>query len=111
VDLLVLTTIGARSGRVRENQLAFIRHGQDLVVAASNYGSPASPHWYFNLVANPVVAVEVYGERIQARARVARGLEREMLYALLAQRMPGFLQAKRRTRRQIPIIVMERLAA
>ncbi|HKA10601.1 MAG TPA: nitroreductase/quinone reductase family protein [Candidatus Dormibacteraeota bacterium] len=97
MDLLVLATIGARSGRVRENRVAFIRHGQDPVVAGSNYGSPASPHWYHNLVANPVVTVEVYGERIQARARVARGLEREMLYALLAQRMPGFLQAQRRT--------------
>jgi len=96
VDLLVLTTIGARSGRVRENRLAFIRHGQDLVVVASNYGSPSSPHWYHNLVANPVVTVEVFGDRIQARARVARRLEREMLYALLPHRMPGFLQAQRR---------------
>ena len=76
-------------------------------MVASNYGAPASPHWYHNLIANPSVGVELRGTRFQALARVAKGNERGVLYTELVRRMPGFAAAQARARRQIPIIVLE----
>jgi deazaflavin-dependent oxidoreductase (nitroreductase family) len=78
-------------------------------VAASNYGAPTAPSWYHNLVMNPHVQVELPGRRrFAARARVARGLERDLLYGQLADQMAGFLAAQSGTPRQIPIVVLER---
>lgn len=109
-DVLILTTVGAKSGEQRENPLAFTRAGDDLVVIASKGGSPTHPGWYHNLVADPDVTVEALGERFSAHARVTAGEERERLYARQADKMPAFWDYQRRTRRQIPVIVLERAA-
>src|SRR5579859_7515360 len=106
--LLLLTTIGARSGEQRVAPLAFTRHGEDYVVIASKGGSPTSPDWYFNLVANPNVIVEVGTERFAATARVTSGAERELLYAAQAKLMPGFAEYQKQTSRSIPVVVLER---
>jgi deazaflavin-dependent oxidoreductase (nitroreductase family) len=109
IDFLKLTTIGARTGQPRTAPLAYIRTGEAFVVAASNYGAPTAPSWYHNLVMNPRVQVELPERpRFAARARVTRGLERDLLYGQLADHMAGFLAAQRRTPRQIPIVVLER---
>jgi len=106
--VLILTTTGARSGRRRENPLAYTRTGDDYVVIASKGGSPENPSWYHNLVANPEATVEVLGERFEATARVATGEEHERLYAAQARLMPGFAEYQRRTTRKIPVIVLRR---
>lgn len=62
IEPLLLTTAGARSGRLRKTPLAYVRYGDDLVVVASNYRSPMNPAWYLNLVAHPIVTVKVSGE-------------------------------------------------
>ena len=108
--VLILTTVGARSGKPRETPLAYTREGDNYVVIASKGGAPTHPAWYHNLVANPAVTVEVLGERFQARARVAEGEERDRLYRNQAQQMPAFADYQRRTARQIPVIVLERTA-
>src|ERR1700732_764772 len=69
--LLLLTTTGAKSGQTRVNPLAFTRDGDNYVVIASKGGAPSHPAWYHNVVANPDVKLEVLGETIPARARVA----------------------------------------
>ncbi len=107
-DVLILTTKGARSGRVRENPLAFSRDNGHYVVIASRGGSPRHPAWYHNLVANPDVSVEALGERFDARAKVVDGEEYERLYQQHARRMPAFNEYRRRTSRKIPVIVLER---
>ncbi len=109
--VLILTTIGARTGRLRETPLAYTRSGDDHVVIASKGGAPTNPAWYHNLVANPGVIVEVLGERFKARARVAGGEERERLYRAHAKRLPAFAEYERLTTRSIPVIVLEREAA
>ena len=108
-DVLILTTTGARSGEARENPLAFTREGKDVFVIASKGGAPAHPSWYHNLVTNPIVTVEVEGDRYQAWARVTEGEERTRLYAKQAERMPAFRDYERKTERQIPVVVLERL--
>ena len=106
--LLLLTTTGAKSGKTRINPLAFTRDGENYVIIASKGGSPTHPDWYHNLVANPDVTVEVGTERIDVRARVAQGEERDRLFAAQAALMPGFAEYQRKTARQIPVVVLER---
>jgi deazaflavin-dependent oxidoreductase (nitroreductase family) len=106
--LLLLTTTGAKSGDKRTHPLAFTRDGEDYVVIASKGGAPTNPAWYHNLVANPFVTVEVGMEQFEATARVARGEERERLFAAQAGLMPGFAEYQRKTTRQIPVVVLER---
>lgn len=107
-DVLILTTKGARSGRLRENPLAFSLDNGDYVVLASRGGSPKHPAWYHNLVANPDVTVEALGEQFDARAKVVDGEEYERLYQQHARRMPAFNEYRRRTSRKIPVVVLER---
>ena len=106
--LLLLTTTGARSGQTRVNPLAYTRDGDRLVVIASKGGAPTHPDWYHNIIAHPLVTVEVGPERFQARARIAEGAERDRLYAAQAQMMPAFAEYQRKTARRIPVVVLER---
>ena len=111
-DVLILTTRGAKSGTPRENPLAFSRDNGHLVVLASKGGAPTHPAWYHNLVSNPVVTVEVLGERFEAKANVvADDEDYERLYANHALKMPGFNDYRRKTSRRIPVIRLERLGS
>ena len=108
--LLLLTTTGAKSGRTHTTPLAYTKDGNHLVIIASKGGAPTNPAWYHNLVAHPVVTVEVNAEKFQARAIVAEGAERERLYNQMAAERPTFDQYRRNTTRQIPVIVLQRIA-
>jgi deazaflavin-dependent oxidoreductase (nitroreductase family) len=108
--LLLLTTTGARTGRSLTKPLGFTRDGARYVVIASKAGAPTNPAWYHNLVANPRVTVEVGGERFEAQASVQHGTERERLYAQQASQIPVFAEYQRKTTRQIPVVVLERIA-
>ncbi len=68
--LLLLHTMGARSGQPRVNPLAYTRDGDRLIVIASKAGAPTNPDWYYNVVANPLVTVEVGTEQFQAQATI-----------------------------------------
>jgi deazaflavin-dependent oxidoreductase (nitroreductase family) len=107
-SVLLLTTTGARSGQPRLAPLVYSREGKHYVVVASKGGAPSHPAWYHNLVANPVVTVEVDGETFQARARWTEGAERDRLFAQHAALNPNFAEYQRRTTRVIPVVVLER---
>ena len=106
--MLLLTTTGAKSGQPRVAPLAYSSDGERLVVIASKAGAPTNPDWYHNLVAQPLVTVELGDERFAARASVAASPERERLYDQQAALMPGFAEYQRNTTRQIPVVVLER---
>ncbi len=106
-DALVLTTTGARSGQPRTNPVAFTRDGERFVIAATNDGAAQHSAWYWNVVAQPTVTVEVDRRRIQARARVVEGEERERLWALHAANHPGIGAYPSQTSRVIPVLVLE----
>jgi deazaflavin-dependent oxidoreductase (nitroreductase family) len=108
--LLLLTTAGAKSGMPRTTPLAYSIDGERLVIAASKGGAPTNPGWYHNLLANPLVTVELGSERFQAQAAVADEQERERLYARHAELMPGFAEYPKKTTRRIPIVLLERLS-
>ena len=108
--LLLLTTTGARSGLERTTPLAYSTDGDRLVVIASKAGADTNPDWYFNLLAHPIVTVELGSERFQARASVADEYDRERLYARHAELMPHFTEYAQKTTRKIPVILLERIA-
>jgi len=107
--LLLLHTIGAKSGQERINPVACIKDGEDFVVIASKGGAPTNPDWYYNLVAQPSVTVEFGTELFQAKAEVAPEPERTRLYAKMVDHMPGFADYQLKTARIIPVIVLKRV--
>ncbi len=107
--LLLLHTIGAKSQQERINPVACVMDGDRLAVIASKAGAPTHPDWYYNVVANPQVTVEVGTEKFQAKATVAEEPERSRLYEKMVEVMPGFDDYRRKTTRVIPVIVLERV--
>jgi deazaflavin-dependent oxidoreductase (nitroreductase family) len=109
-NMLLLHTRGARSGQSRIHPLVYARDGDRLVVAASKGGADSNPDWYHNLLANPLVTVEVGSERFGARATaVTEEPERSRLYAAMAAHRSGFAEYERKTTRVIPVVVLERI--
>lgn len=108
--LILLTTTGAKSGQPRTTPVSYSTDGDRLVIAATKGGAPTNPAWYYNLLANPIVTVELGDERFQARATVVSDeAERQWLYARHAELMPVFADYPQKTARRIPVIVLERL--
>jgi deazaflavin-dependent oxidoreductase (nitroreductase family) len=107
--MLLLTTTGAKSGRPRTTPLVYTNDGDRIVIIASKGGAPTSPDWYHNLRANPVATVEMGTEKFQVRASQVEGAERQRLYDAQAALMPGFAEYQKKTTRQIPVLVLERI--
>lgn len=108
--ILLLTTTGAKSGQRRTTPLGYGKDGDSYVVVAANAGASAHPDWYYNLLANPDVTVEVPGGRFAARASIAEGAERERLVANAATIVPWFAAQQEKTSRQIPFVILRRIA-
>ena len=107
--VLLLTTTGAKSGQPRLAPVVYSRDGEQYVIVASKGGAPTHPAWYLNLLANPVVTVEVGGETFELRATATEGAERDRLYEQHAAHSPSFAEYQRRTTRIIPVVVLERV--
>ena len=106
--LLLLHHRGAKSGVERVNPLAYQDLGEGKVaVFASKGGAPTDPDWYYNVQANPDVTVEIGTKTSPAKARVARGDERDGIWERQKQLMPGFADYERKTSRQIPVVILE----
>ena len=109
-NMLLLHTIGAKSGQPRTNPMVYVTDGDRLVVIASKGGDDRNPDWYYNLLANPNVTVELGSEKFQARATaVTAEPERSRLYAKMVEHRSGFADYEQKTSRKIPAIVLERL--
>ena len=106
--LLILHTIGAKSGLEHINPVAYITDGDRFVIIASKGGAPTNPDWYYNLVAHPQVTVEVGTEQFTARASLATEPERTRLYDKMVEMMPGFADYQKKTTRIIPVIILSR---
>ena len=110
--LLLLATKGAKSGRARLVPLAYHRDGDRYVIAASDSGSPRNPDWYDNLVKHGRATIEVGDDHFEVTATpIADGPERDRLYEAHAALMPGFRDYVRKTKRVIPVVVLERVAS
>jgi deazaflavin-dependent oxidoreductase (nitroreductase family) len=106
--IVLLHTIGAKSGKERTNPLVGLSENGRLFVFASAAGADTSPDWYHNLVANPHVTVELGAERYSATARVLDGPERDEIYAKEAAISPTFAGYQAKTTRVIPVVELVR---
>ncbi len=104
--LLLLHTVGAKSGQERINPVAYVKDGDRFVIIASKGGAPTNPDWYYNILAHPLVTVEVGTEQFRVRATVAAEPERTRLYDRMVQMMPSFAEYRDKTTRAIPVIIL-----
>jgi deazaflavin-dependent oxidoreductase (nitroreductase family) len=109
MPILLLTMTGAKTGRTLVRPLCYSRDGDRIVIIASYGGAPRNPPWYHNLVANPVVTVEVGTENFKARATQVYGAERDRLFAEQAKLMPFFTDYQNKTKRQNPLLTLTRI--
>jgi deazaflavin-dependent oxidoreductase (nitroreductase family) len=104
--LLLLHTIGAKSGQERINPVAYVRDGENYVVIASKGGAPTNPGWYYNILAHPHLTVEVGTETFDVEAEVSEEPERTRLYNKMVEMLPAFDDYRHKTERVIPVIVL-----
>ncbi len=106
--VLLLTTVGRRSGRPRTAPVLYLADGERLIVIGSNAGHSKAPAWALNLEANPIADVELRGgERRKVRARIAADEERAELWRRVNEMYSGFDDYSARTTRDIRLFVLE----
>jgi len=104
--MLLLHTVGARSGAPRVNPVMYMADGDRYLVFATKAGSDSNPDWYYNLLAHPEIQIEVGDETLTVQAVELHGAERDADYAEQARRYPGFAAYERQTERIIPVIAL-----
>ncbi|HEU5102021.1 MAG TPA: nitroreductase family deazaflavin-dependent oxidoreductase [Roseiflexaceae bacterium] len=106
-NIVLLTTIGKKSGQPRTKPLFHLKQGSSYFVIASAGGSDKNPAWYANLLANPKVTLEDHGRTISGVASTVEGSERARIWQILVAKAPGFGQYEQRTTRVIPVVRIE----
>lgn len=104
--VLLLTTVGRRSGRTYIKPLIYQQDGEDYVVVASKGGADTHPEWYLNLRENPKVEVQVWGDRFPAHARTATPEERQRLWPRMVSVWPDYDSYQQKTQREIPVVIL-----
>jgi deazaflavin-dependent oxidoreductase (nitroreductase family) len=105
--VMLLTSIGRRSGQPRTAPVLFLADGERLIVVSSNGGNDHAPAWAYNLKANPDAEVEIGGDHRRVRARVAEGEERAELWQKMNEQYAGFADYDETTSREIAVFVLE----
>ncbi|WP_414941016.1 nitroreductase family deazaflavin-dependent oxidoreductase [Amycolatopsis sp. cmx-11-51] len=107
---LILTTKGRKTGEDRKFALIYqFDDENNPVIVASKGGAPEDPGWYKNLQANPEVKAQVKADKFTARARTIEGEERAKLWEKLAAVWPDYNEYAKKTDREIPVVVLERV--
>jgi deazaflavin-dependent oxidoreductase (nitroreductase family) len=104
---LLLDHVGAKTGRRRTSPLVYGRDGENVILVASKGGYPKHPAWFHNLKANPDTTIQIGSRRFDVHARVADAEERPRLWSLMVGVYGGYDAYQRRTRREIPLVVLE----
>ncbi|MDT5075516.1 MAG: hypothetical protein QOJ80_153 [Mycobacterium sp.] len=104
--LLILHTVGAKSGQPRTNIMMYLADGDRYLIFASNGGADTHPAWYHNVTAHPEVHIELGDEEFDAVATELEGAERDAKYAEQVRRYPGFGEYQEQTDRTIPVIAV-----
>jgi deazaflavin-dependent oxidoreductase (nitroreductase family) len=108
--LLLLHTRGAKTGRVSVQPLVYHMDGDRYVVAGSKGGAPTHPGWYHNLVKHREAEIEVGTEKLKVRATpIPKGPERDRMYEDHGKVFAAFRDYPAKTKRIIPVVVLERI--
>jgi deazaflavin-dependent oxidoreductase (nitroreductase family) len=107
VPVVVVTSVGARSGKLRKNPVMRVEHDGAYALVASKGGAPSHPTWYHNLVAHPRIELQDGPDRREYTVRVADGEERETWWARAVEVWPDYASYQEKTDREIPLFVAE----
>ncbi|MER5744930.1 nitroreductase family deazaflavin-dependent oxidoreductase [Streptomyces sp. NPDC059913] len=107
MPVIILTTRGARSGKIRKTPLMRVEHDGTYAVVASQGGAPTHPFWYHNLVADPRVELQDGPVRQDMNAREVTGEEKDRWWRRAVEAFPDYADYQRKTDRQIPVFVLE----
>ncbi|MGZ9220762.1 MAG: nitroreductase family deazaflavin-dependent oxidoreductase [Anaerolineales bacterium] len=107
LPILQLTTIGAKTGKLRTSPLVGLRDGNKIALIASSFGRAHNPGWYFNLKAHPECVVRFNGRTETFIARETDGDEREKYWQLALSYYAGYEKYQARVRRKIPVMLLE----
>jgi len=106
MPVVVLTTVGAKSGKLRKNALMRVEHDGEYAVVASLGGSPTHPVWYHNVVANPLVELQDGAARRDYTAREVNGAEKVLWWERAVAAYPDYADYQQRTEREIPVFAL-----
>ena len=107
LDVLLLTTIGRKSGLARCIPLPYFRDGERYLLVASYGGNARNPEWIANIETNPEVQVQCGRRRWSARARIAQADERARLWAQIIHDFPRYAVYQTKTAREIPVVILD----
>ena len=105
VPVVVVTSVGAKSGKIRKNPLMRVEHEGSYALVASKGGAPSHPTWYHNLVAHPRVEVQDGPDRREYTVRVVEGAERAAWWERAVAVWPDYATYQTKTDREIPVFV------
>jgi F420H(2)-dependent quinone reductase len=106
-DIVLLTTVGARSGLLRKTPLMRVTHAGVYAAVASTRGGDQHPHWYANALAHPEVELRDGDMELALVAREATGTERAQWWSRACTVFQSYVEYQRRTRRRIPLLLLE----
>jgi F420H(2)-dependent quinone reductase len=107
LPVVILTSIGARTGKIRKTPLMRVEHDGTYAVVASLGGAPRHPVWYYNLQKNPRVTLQDGPQRMELIARELGGAERAQWWERAVAAYPPYAEYQTKTTRQIPVFVLE----
>ncbi len=105
-NVLLLTTLGRRSGKERVTPVNYYRDGENYFLVGTNWGKPVQASWYLNLVHRPAAVIQVKRKTLAVTARPADGDEYDRLWAHVAGLNPFYPRYQAQTRRRIPIVIL-----
>ena len=109
--IVVITSVGARSGRLRKNPVMRVEKDGVYAAVASKGGAPEHPVWYHNFLAHPEVELQDGPEPHTYRARVAEGEERAQWWERCVAQYPPYAEYQEKTDRLIPVFLLERVTS
>jgi deazaflavin-dependent oxidoreductase (nitroreductase family) len=110
MPVVVVTSIGAKSGKLRKTPVMRVEADGCYAAVASRGGAVEHPVWYFNLVANPVVELQDGAAKIDMKARELHGDERSLWWSRAVEAYPDYAAYQERTERLIPVFLLEPLS-
>ncbi|MGH3705114.1 MAG: nitroreductase family deazaflavin-dependent oxidoreductase [Agromyces sp.] len=109
MPIIVLTTVGAKSGKLRKTALMRVEHDGEYAIVASLGGAPKHPVWYWNVKKHPHVELQDGGEKHDYEARELEGEEREAWWARAVEAYPPYADYQVKTERLIPVFGLTRV--